>query len=142
MAAAPFDWTQYLRLATALSRNADEASQRTVISRAYYSIFHAAILQAKPNGYAERSHGKLWKMYQADTDRNAKKLSALGNVMKRAREDADYVTQVPRVSEIMAQQLTDANRFIAILAQVPASSPRPLPPAPKRNCPNCGALQP
>ena len=60
MAAAPFDWNEYLSLATTLSEKADEASQRTAISRAYYAAFHAATLHAKRNGYQGGTHRKLW----------------------------------------------------------------------------------
>ena len=142
MAAAPFDWAEYLRLANQLSQNPDEGSHRTSISRAYYSIFHAATNQAQANGYSERSHSRLWKMYQNDADRNCRRLSFIGNVMKRAREDADYATNVSRVEEVMTQQLNDASRFIAILAAVPATSPQPLPPSPKRVCPFCAQTLP
>ena len=60
--------------------------------------------------------------------------------MKKAREDADYAAVVPRISDIMAQQLADADTFVALLAQVPATSPQPLPPNPPRICQNCGAV--
>lgn len=143
MAAAPsFNWDDYLTLAKTLSANSDEASQRTAISRAYYSVFHAATLHAKPNGYEERSHGRLWKMYQADSDVNARRRSTMGNQMKQAREDADYVAQVSRIGDLMASQFDYADQFATVLAQVPASSPQPLPPSPERTCPSCGALQP
>ena len=138
MATGTFSWTEYLRLATELARNDDEASQRTATSRAYYAVFHAATLHAKGNGYSERSHGRLWKMYHADSDANARRLSALGNQMKVAREDADYVEAVSRVEDALQQQLANAKKFVTILAQVPPTSPKPLPPAPKRTCPNCG----
>ena len=60
--------------------------------------------------------------------------------MKKAREDADYVAAVPRISDIMTQQLADANRFAALLAQVPATSPQLLPPNPPKGCQSCGAV--
>ena len=140
MAAASFDWNQYLTLATNLSGNADEASQRTSISRSYYAAFHAATLHAKPNGYTEHSHGRLWKMYHADADLNARRVSAIGNQMKRAREEADYVSAVSSVGGITSQQLNDATELIALLSQVPATSPQPLPPTPKKICKTCGAV--
>jgi uncharacterized protein (UPF0332 family) len=139
MATQSFDWADYLTLATTLSANGDEASQRSAISRAYYSVFHAATLHAKPNGYNERSHGRLWKMYQADADLNARRLSVLGNQMKRAREDADYVAQVARVSDVMTLQLATATQFATVLAQVPHTSPQLLPPNSPKTCPSCGA---
>ena len=38
----PFDWTEYARLAEELGTRPDEASLRTAISRAYYSVYHQA----------------------------------------------------------------------------------------------------
>jgi uncharacterized protein (UPF0332 family) len=140
MATPSFNWNDFLALATTLSTNGDEASQRTAISRAYYSAFHAATLHAKQNGYTERSHGRLWKMYATDADLNARRISALGNQMKMAREQADYTASVPRVSDVMTQQLTDANTFVTLLAKVPITSPQLLPPNPKKTCQNCGAV--
>ena len=81
-------------------------------------------------------------MYQADADLNARRISALGNIMKKARDDADYAEQLPRVDEVMIQQLEDANRFLAILAQVPAGSPQLLPRNQPKVCPNCGVVLP
>jgi uncharacterized protein (UPF0332 family) len=142
MATAPFNWNEYLNLANLLSANGDEASQRTATSRAYYAAFHAATLHAKHNGYTERSHGRLWKMYSSDSDLNARRISALGNQMKKAREDADYIAAVPRISDILTQQLANANTFVALLAQVPATSPQPLSLSPPKVCQNCGAVIP
>jgi uncharacterized protein (UPF0332 family) len=142
MAATPsFNWYDFLALAKSLSANADAASQRTAISRAYYSVFHAATLRGKSNGYTEHSHSRLWKMYQADADVNARRLSTIGNQMKTAREAADYKAQVSRVGDLMASQLDNADQFAKFLEQLPATSPQPLPPT-KRTCPSCGALQP
>jgi uncharacterized protein (UPF0332 family) len=142
MAAPSFNWADYLTLATTLSANADEASRRSAISRAYYSAFHAATLHAKANGYNERSHGRLWKMYQSDSDVNSRRLSAIGNQMKKAREDADYVAHVARIGDVMTAQLTQATQFVRVLTRVPATSPQPSPPNPPKTCHNCGAVQP
>ena len=125
MAGTPFNWAEYLRLATDLSQNSDEASHRTSISRAYYSVFHAATIQAGRNGYAGRSHKKLWKTFADDQDRGCRKLSAIANTMKRAREDADYVTAVPSISDEMAQQLAYANDFLTRLAALSPNVPKP-----------------
>jgi hypothetical protein len=64
----------------------------------------------------------------------------LGNQMMRARDAADYEATVPRIGEMMAQQLTDADQFVAVLAQVPSTSPQLLPKNPPKTCQNCGAL--
>jgi len=127
MAPVPFNWTAYLRLATDLSQNADEASHRTSISRAYYSIFHAASEVAIRNGYpsGSKSHAGLWKVFAKDADRDCRRLAALGNTMKFARETADYKSTFPRVADKMTQQLTDANTFMARLGALAPNAPRP-----------------
>ncbi len=142
MATPSFNWADYLTLATTLSANADEASQRSAISRAYYSAFHAATIHARANGYNERSHGRLWKMYQQDSDLNSRRLSVIGNLMKKAREDADYVAQVARVIDVMTDQLARATQFANTLAQVPVRSPQLLPSNPPPLCRHCGAANP
>ena len=142
MATTSFNWGDYLTLAISLSANPDEASQRSAISRAYYSAFHAATIHAQANGYSERNHGRLWRMYHSDTDLNSRRLSVIGNQMKQAREEADYVAQVARVSDVMTDQLARATQFANVLAQVPAGSPQLLPPNPPRLCRHCGAANP
>ncbi len=125
MAAAPFDWAEYLRLATDLSRNADEASHRTSISRAYYSVYHAAAAQANRNGYAGKSHADLWKVFAKDTDRACRKLAQMGNTMKRVRVNADNEPVFAKVPDQMAQQLVYAQSFMTRLAALPPNVPRP-----------------
>ncbi len=137
----PFNWEEYFNLATVLSLNPDEASRRTSVSRAYYAVFHAATNHAKANGYNERNHGRLWKMYQADADKNARRISTIGNQMKAARENADYAAEAVLVDDV-TQQLSHAGLFLKILTGLPPRSPQPLPPIPKKACAVCGAIQP
>ena len=123
----PFNWAEYLRLATELSQTQDEASQRSSISRAYYSVYHAATIHAQRKGYTGRSHHELWAYYQGDPDRNCRKLSQLGNSMKVARKNADYVTVIPDIPDTMAQQLEYARRVLAILSTLAAGNQPALP---------------
>jgi hypothetical protein len=39
----PFDWSAYRTVAETLKDDADEASQRSAISRAYYCAYHQAL---------------------------------------------------------------------------------------------------
>ena len=126
MAPVPFDWQKYLWLARNLSANADEASHRTSISRAYYFVYHLASARAIANGYPpwDGSHQKIWALYQKDmTNKDARQLATLGTSMKRVRESADYKDVVPLVHDQMEQQLSDAADFLAKLTALPASSP-------------------
>jgi len=127
MATAPFNWTEYLRLATDLSQNIDEASCRTSISRAYYSVYHAASEVAIRNGYppGSNSHAELWKIFSKDADKDCRRLATLAKTMKFARENADYKSVFPRVADQMAQQLTDANSFMTQLGVLSPNVPQP-----------------
>ena len=77
MSGASFDWAEYLRLAITLSQNPDEASHRTSISRAYYSVFHAASARAIGNGFpaGNNSHEGIWKIFAKDTSKDARRLA-------------------------------------------------------------------
>jgi uncharacterized protein (UPF0332 family) len=125
MAGVAFNWAEYLRLANELSRNSDEASHQTSISRAYYFVYHAASAQATRNGYRSNTHSTLWKVFAKDPDRDCKKLAQMGYTMKHAREEADYKSIFHRVPDRMAQQLTDAADFMKRLAALPPNVPQP-----------------
>jgi len=127
MATALFDWGQYLTLATKLSLNTDEASQRTSISRAYYSVFHAASALAISSGYpkGQNSHAGIWNAFAKDSNKDAKRLAHLGNTMKRIRVQADYHPRVAKIPDQMAQQLVYADDFMKLLAAVPQVSRTP-----------------
>jgi uncharacterized protein (UPF0332 family) len=126
MAATAFNWSEYLRLANDLSGNADEGSHRSSISRAYYSVYHLASARAVANGYADqKSHAKLWLLYQGNTDRDCKRLAATGFRMKKERVDADYEITATRIGDRMNQQLIEANTFLTRLAALSAALPLP-----------------
>lgn len=127
MAGAPFNWAEYFTLATTLSQNPDEASHRTSISRAYYSVFHAASARAIGNGYpaGQNSHEGIWRVFAKDANKDARRLAQWGNTMKRVRVLADYRSAVPKIPDQMAQQLIYASDFLTLLATIPPGSPTP-----------------
>ena len=127
MASPSFDWSRYLTLATQLSGNADEASQRSSMSRAYYCVYHKALERAVGNGYIDqRSHLKLWELYNRNSaDKVCRNLYVMGTRMKKERVDADYDGTAIRIAERMAVQLNRANSFLARLAGLPAGLPKP-----------------
>ena len=127
MSGAPFDWAEYLTLATTLSQNSDEASHRTSVSRAYYSVFHAASARAINNGLSlgQNSHESVWKVFAKDANKEARRLAQWGNTMKRFRVLADYTPVVPKLPDQMAQQLAYASKFMALLGTIPPGSPSP-----------------
>jgi uncharacterized protein (UPF0332 family) len=126
MAAAPFSWLEFLRLADDLARNPDEASHRTSISRAYYSVYHVASARAVGNGYVDqKSHVEIWKLYKKNANRDCKKLADIGFRMKKERVDADYDITATRIPDRMNQQLIDANNFHRRLSALNAALPVP-----------------
>ena len=128
MSSVPFDWADYLRLAEDLANKPDEASQRTSISRAYYFVYHIASARAISNGHPAggNSHSKIWQLYQGQTtNKDARRLAALGQSMKRVREYADYHAIVHQVPDQMAQQLLDAKQFLTQLTALTANAPQP-----------------
>jgi uncharacterized protein (UPF0332 family) len=126
MATPAFDWSEFLRLANDLSKNTDEASHRTSISRAYYSVYHIASARAVANGYVDlKSHKDLWLLYKANTDRDCMKLAEMGFRMKKERVDADYEITARRIPDRMNQQVIEANIFLGRLAALNVALPRP-----------------
>ena len=120
-----FDWKEYLNLAEELSkRSGDEAAQRTSVSRAYYFAYHIASERAILNGYlGEISHRKIWGVYHEDENKEARRLSTRGTLMKKLREDADYDPSRRFRDDEVAQQLSNAIAFAQQLAALPADSP-------------------
>ena|SRR5579864_3157904 len=127
MATPGFDWSHYLTLATQLSANADEASQRSSMSRAYYCVYHKALERAVANGYInQRSHVDLWDLYNRNkADRDCRKLFNIGTRMKKERVDADYERTAGRIADRMAVQLNRANFFLKLLGALSTGLPRP-----------------
>lgn len=122
MATPVFDWIDYLQLAKQLAADPDEASQRSSISRAYYCVYHKASERAVSAGFVgKHSHRAIWNVY----DRECRKLSQLGYRMKKAREDADYESAVPRIAERVNVQLRNARNFLNLLAALGPLLPKP-----------------
>jgi len=126
MGTPAFDWSEYLTLANGLAANADEASHRSSMSRAYYCVYHKASERAAANGYVdEKSHLKLWNLYARNTDRACRKINDIGSRMKKERVVADYDRNATRIPDKMNVQLNRANDFLARLANLPPGLPLP-----------------
>jgi uncharacterized protein (UPF0332 family) len=126
MATPIFDWSEYLKLANQLAANPDEASQRSSISRAYYSVYHKASDRAVSTGYVDqRCHWKLWDVYRRNTDRACRILSDIGSRMKKERIAADYDSAATRIAERMKVQLNRGNDLLARLSALAPGLPVP-----------------
>jgi len=127
MAAAPFDWSQYVGLAQELGRRADEAALRSAISRAYYYVYHLALARAEANAYrprpGEAKHAQLWRIFSGSPDPDCQRLAVLAGRLKEKRERADYENHFARIGEEVPALLADAEAFAVLLANVPARHP-------------------
>jgi hypothetical protein len=128
-----FDWNEFLRLAIKLSNDADEASQRTAISRAYYFAFNMAMRRAVANGYrfAEgvgSTHDQLWALYDRNTDAasRCKQIAFLGGRIKRKRVIADYRPVFSNPSQELLGVIEDAKKCAEILSVLDVKYPEPV----------------
>ncbi len=126
----PFDWSQYLVLATELGARPDEASIRTALSRAYYYVYHIALIRAQSNDFVLKlddfTHAQLWLLFSESPEPACQRLAAIANRMKERRVRADYKSTFPRIAEEVPGTLADAQTFVAGLQRLPARHPQPL----------------
>jgi uncharacterized protein (UPF0332 family) len=94
-----FDWADYLAFARDVRDEdcADEACQRSAVSRAYYAAFHAAsaYLLSKQETVQTQggdSHAAVWTALKSGRWRKPK-AAARADGLKRARIQADYRTE-------------------------------------------------
>lgn len=125
-----FDWNHFLTLAEELAARADDASKRTAISRAYYSVFNLAFARAEttvgpiPEGVP--SHRWCWNLYTRSHDLCCRQLGLAGDRMKRLRVKADYNdADIFRLDESVQGMLADAHQFMADLAALDPMFPLP-----------------
>ncbi len=118
----PFDWKTYKTLAEELRQNKDEASQRSAISRLYYSVYWQArfFLEEHQNYLFSENrepHAQVWHEFI----RQGKTFRFIGNKGKELRDKrnkADYSQEISNLenqvetSFIWANQiLTELNKF-------------------------------
>lgn len=129
MAAAPFDWSRYFRLAGELADSVDEASLRSAISRAYYYVYHLALQRAQTNAFSpkpnEGTHTQLWRVFSGSPEPDCQRLAAIAMRLKEKRERADYENHYARAGEDVPLMLEDARTFAALLNALPARHPNP-----------------
>jgi hypothetical protein len=130
MAAAPFDWSQYLRLAQELGGRPDnEASLRSAISRAYYYVYHLALERAEANAYrprpGEAKHAQLWRVFSGSPEPDCQRLAVIAARLKEKRERADYENHFARIDEEVPGLLAEAQAFATLLATVHSRHPNP-----------------
>jgi hypothetical protein len=124
-----FDWNEYLTLAEELALKNDEASKRTSISRAYYSVYHLAYERAKASGGTPATgskHAWCWNQFQKTPDAICRELASWGIRMKKRRIDADYYnTAISRLDDEVQTMLSLAHNFRAKIALLDPRYPHP-----------------
>ena len=126
----PFDWLDFFTLAQQLAANADAASKRTAISRAYYFIFHVAYFRALANGAVKpanvTTHAWCWLKYSNTPDPACSALGPDGARLKRLRHKADYESaDIPRLDVVCNRMLTDVQQLHADIMALNPLYPTP-----------------
>ena len=93
----PFDWREFHNLAINLSKNSDEASLRSSVSRAYYAAFHLArdfaknCLSFQPT-YKGPDHDGVVNHMKNHNDKAVRAIGINLDRLKDNRRIADYVS--------------------------------------------------
>ncbi|MDR5777374.1 MULTISPECIES: hypothetical protein [unclassified Caballeronia] len=119
----------FLVSAIACSNGGAEIDFRNCISRAYYSVYHAALPVADAHfpdtnaALAMGTHERLSKRFLASPTRSAKGVGYVLENLKRARHRADYDLGDEVTGSDAAQAIADARAFAQRLSQcVPATA--------------------
>ena len=121
-----FDWNEYLKLATQLGGMADDAAKRSSVSRAYYSVFHAASLSLKTNNvamnprYERDRHLRVWNAYMSSAKKDCRRIGCAGQRLKDLRQKADYDPDTDFPVAHVQRCLLDVAKLVA---NIPANVP-------------------
>lgn len=88
-----FEWKEFLNLAEEIFKDAfsDKAKLRTVIGRAYYSVFCIARDKKGLEGFVDGSvHKRVINAYKESAIEGDPKIGNALNALSRKRKDADY----------------------------------------------------
>lgn len=118
----PFDWSDYHVVAATLSKNTDEASQRSSISRAYYCAYHLALNHLSEHHNFQYSEGKpahdqVWREFN-NKGLSYREIWNKGDQLKKLRVDADYRAGAVVNRNTAATALNLAERIIERLQEV------------------------
>jgi uncharacterized protein (UPF0332 family) len=120
----PFDWTEYARLAEELRTRGDEASLRTAISRAYYSVYHQArdylLAEGIPLSKSDSSHKVVWNGYRV-IGGSCRSVGLNGDRLNDNRTKADYEDEVRNIELLVEESLKVAQNILVYLEQCKSS---------------------
>jgi uncharacterized protein (UPF0332 family) len=120
-----FDWADYAALANSLREQPDEASQRTAISRLYYSTFHQAPLYLESEGLilsqmGPGTHRQVWEEFtrRGSTHRP---IGIQGFRLHANRVSADYDDQLANLDELVEESFQVSSKIRAYLKRIQAA---------------------
>jgi uncharacterized protein (UPF0332 family) len=118
----PFDWETYKTLADNLRQRNDEASQRSAISRLYYSVYWQARIFLEENQnylFSENKepHAQIWHEFI----RQGKSFRFIGNKGKELRDKRNKADYSQEISDLRSQVETSfiwADQILTELAKI------------------------
>lgn len=120
----PFDWSDYARLAEELKTRGDEASLRTAISRAYYSVYHQArdylLAQGIQLSRTDSSHKVVWNGYKV-LGGSCRAVGVNGERLNDNRTQADYDNEVRNIERLVEETFRTAEYILVYLEQCKSS---------------------
>lgn len=120
-------WSEYVVLADDLAVHGSEAWQRSAVSRAYYGAFNSARRWVEANvGPIDNgsAHRRVWRAFRttahpAEDARAAwMTVSRLGDELRRLRNQADYVDDMPDLDRHAPEAVATAKLIAALLAEL------------------------
>ena len=119
-------WNEYVVLADDLA-NGSEAWQRSAVSRAYYGAFNSARrwveANVRPIDHGS-AHRQVWLAFKApvhatkETRANWLKVGELGDELRRLRNRADYLDDLPDLGRHAPEAVVAAKRILALLPEL------------------------
>jgi hypothetical protein len=118
----PFGWSAYRAVAETLKDNADEASQRSAISRAYYCAYHQALNHLAEHHSFQISedrpaHDQVWREFSGK-GLSYREVWNKGDKLKKLRVDADYRSGAVIGIDATVMALKLADRVVECLQQI------------------------
>jgi uncharacterized protein (UPF0332 family) len=117
-----FAWGDYQALARTLAVQADEASLRSAVSRAYYASFGSARTVATTRGFVSTrtgaDHSALWRWFAAETSKEGRRIANLGFRLRLKRTKADYRDVVSGLPSMAAVAVSETDQILATLSTI------------------------
>jgi hypothetical protein len=124
-------WNEYVVLADDLAAHHSEAWQRSAVSRAYYGAFNSARRWVEANVMPidhGSAHRQVWLAFRAPvraTERTRAdwiEVGELGDELRRLRNQADYLDDVPNLDRHAPEAVVTAKRILALLPDLELES--------------------